>query len=175
MKSIGSYPNVRLRRNRKTDWSRRLVSESNLSSNDLIWPIFIREGKNLKEPIKSMPGVFRYSLDNIEYLVEKYQTIEDLFDLTETIRVNDFIAISQALEQKSDWEELLKLGKLAQKQYPGTTMGYYFTALSQEGLGEPKKALRTYQSAFPMNELGGISEDFLMMKAEAIKRDFGYN
>mgnify|MGYP001980282352 CR=1 FL=1 len=111
----------------------------------------------------------------IEYLVEKYQTIEDLFDLTETIRVNDFIAISQALEQKSDWEELLKLGKLAQKQYPGTTMGYYFTALSQEGLGEPKKALRTYQSAFPMNELGGISEDFLMMKAEAIKRDFGYN
>ena len=71
MKSIGSYPSVRLRRNRKTEWSRRLVNENNLSSNDLIWPIFIREGKNLKEPIKSMPGVFRYSLDNIEYLVEK--------------------------------------------------------------------------------------------------------
>ena len=71
MKNIGSYPNVRLRRNRKTDWSRRLVSESNLSSNDLIWPIFIREGRNIKEPIKSMPGVFRYSLDKIENLVEK--------------------------------------------------------------------------------------------------------
>ena len=37
MKNIGSYPNVRLRRNRKTEWSRRLVSESNLSPNDLIW------------------------------------------------------------------------------------------------------------------------------------------
>jgi len=71
MKNIGSYPNVRLRRNRKTDWSRRLVSENNLSSNDLIWPIFIREGKNIKEPVKSMPGVFRYSLDKIEVLVEK--------------------------------------------------------------------------------------------------------
>ena len=48
MKNIGSYPNIRLRRNRKTDWSRRLVRESNLSANDLIWPIFIREGKNIK-------------------------------------------------------------------------------------------------------------------------------
>ena len=71
MKNVGSYPNVRLRRNRKTEWSRRLVSESNLSPNDLIWPIFIREGQNIKEPVKSMPGVFRYTLDKIENLVEK--------------------------------------------------------------------------------------------------------
>ena len=71
MKDIGSYPNVRLRRNRKAEWSRRLVSESNLSTNDLIWPIFIREGKNIKESIKSMPGVYRHSLDKIEGLVEK--------------------------------------------------------------------------------------------------------
>jgi len=71
MKNIGSYPDVRLRRNRKTDWSRRLVSENNLSPNDLIWPIFIRDGKNIKEPVKSMPGVFRYTLDKIEDLVEK--------------------------------------------------------------------------------------------------------
>ena len=48
MKNIGSYPNIRLRRNRKTDWSRRLVRESALSTNDLIWPIFISEGKNIK-------------------------------------------------------------------------------------------------------------------------------
>ena len=71
MKSIGSYPSVRLRRNRKTEWSRRLVNENNLSSNDLIWPIFIREGKNLKEPIKTMPGVYRYTLDKLEYLIEE--------------------------------------------------------------------------------------------------------
>jgi len=71
MKNIGSYPQVRLRRNRKSDWSRRLVRESSLSASDLIWPIFIREGKNIKEPIKSMPGVYRYSLDKIEQLVER--------------------------------------------------------------------------------------------------------
>jgi len=71
MKIVGSYPKVRLRRNRKTDWSRRLVRENTLSSSDLIWPIFITEGKNIKEPIKSMPGVYRYSLDKVENLVEK--------------------------------------------------------------------------------------------------------
>ena len=71
MKSIGSYPNVRLRRNRKTEWSRRLVCENNLSTNDLIWPIFIREGKNIKESVKTMPGIYRYTLDKIEGLVEK--------------------------------------------------------------------------------------------------------
>ena len=71
MRNLGAYPQVRLRRNRKTEWSRRLVSENNLSPNDLIWPIFIREGKNVKEPIKSMPGVYRYTIDKIESLIDK--------------------------------------------------------------------------------------------------------
>ena len=71
MKNIGSYPSIRLRRNRKTEWSRRLVSEDNLSTNDLIWPIFIRDGKNIKEPVKTMPGIYRYTIDKIENLVEK--------------------------------------------------------------------------------------------------------
>ena len=71
MKNLGSFPNVRLRRNRKAAWSRALVRENNLASNDLIWPIFIREGKNIKESINSMPGVYRYSLDKIESLVER--------------------------------------------------------------------------------------------------------
>ena len=71
MKLIGSYPNTRLRRNRKTDWSRRLVSENTLSVNDLIWPIFLTDGKNQKNQISTMPGVYRYSVDRLEKIVEK--------------------------------------------------------------------------------------------------------
>ena len=71
MKLLGKYPSTRLRRNRKKDWSRRLVRENTLSCDDLIWPIFIRDGKKIKEPIKSMPGVYRYSIDNLEKVVEK--------------------------------------------------------------------------------------------------------
>ena len=70
MKNPGSYPNTRLRRNRKKEWARRLVQENTLSANDLIWPIFICEGKNVKEQIKSMPGVYRHSIDRLEKLVE---------------------------------------------------------------------------------------------------------
>ena len=71
MKLIGSYPNTRLRRNRKTDWSRNLVSENTLSANDLIWPIFLTDGKNQKNQISTMPGVYRYSVDKLEKIVEK--------------------------------------------------------------------------------------------------------
>ena len=67
----GKYPNLRLRRNRKFDWTRRLVEESSLSSNDFILPIFLTEGKNKIQSIKTMPGVYRYSIDMIENLVER--------------------------------------------------------------------------------------------------------
>ena len=53
----------RLRRMRKADWSRRLVQENRLTVDDLIWPIFVVDGENLREPIAAMPGVFRLSLD----------------------------------------------------------------------------------------------------------------
>jgi porphobilinogen synthase len=54
---------VRLRRNRKADWTRRLVRENTLSVDDLIWPVFLCEGENTGQPIASMPGVERFSID----------------------------------------------------------------------------------------------------------------
>ncbi|VTZ50839.1 Delta-aminolevulinic acid dehydratase [Methylocella tundrae] len=56
-------PLLRLRRNRKADWARRLVRENVLTPADLIWPIFVCEGVNLREPISSLPGVDRLSID----------------------------------------------------------------------------------------------------------------
>jgi len=59
----GSFPNTRLRRVRRDDWSRRLVREKGLTVDDLIWPLFVCEGENLREPVPSMPGVERLSID----------------------------------------------------------------------------------------------------------------
>ena len=67
----GKYPNLRLRRNRKQDWIRRLVQENELSVNDLILPIFVMEGKNKTQQIKSMPGVLRYTVDKVPLLLDK--------------------------------------------------------------------------------------------------------
>ena len=67
----GKYPNLRMRRNRKHKWVRRLVEENKLSTNDLIMPIFITEGKNKKQKIENMPYVWRYSIDKLGVILDK--------------------------------------------------------------------------------------------------------
>ena len=67
----GNYPKLRLRRSRKYNWSRRLVQENNLSYNDFILPIFLTEGKRKKIPIKTMPNVYRYSIDKLSNVIDK--------------------------------------------------------------------------------------------------------
>ena len=60
-----AYPRTRMRRNRKADWARRLVSENRLSADDLIWPVFVIDGVNRREAVSSMPGVDRLSIDHL--------------------------------------------------------------------------------------------------------------
>jgi porphobilinogen synthase len=67
----GKYPSLRLRRNRKYDWTRRLVQENTLSSSDFILPIFLIDGRNKKEKISSMPDVYRYTIDRISQIIDK--------------------------------------------------------------------------------------------------------
>ena len=67
----GKYPNLRLRRNRKQPWIRRLTQENMLSPDDFILPIFLIDGKNKKEKIKSMSDVYRYSIDRIGQIIDK--------------------------------------------------------------------------------------------------------
>jgi len=65
MVAWGRYPRTRLRRNRRDEWSRALVAENKLTADDLIWPIFVAEGKGLRDPVRSMPGVARVSIDEL--------------------------------------------------------------------------------------------------------------
>ena len=65
----GKFPSLRLRRSRKYSWSRRLIQENSLSANDLILPIFLIDGKNNKQIIKTMPGVFRYTIDKLDTVI----------------------------------------------------------------------------------------------------------
>ena len=61
----GAFPRVRMRRNRAEPWRRRLVAEHTLAVEDLIWPVFVREGTNTAEPVPSMPGVQRLTVDRL--------------------------------------------------------------------------------------------------------------
>ncbi len=112
----GKFPNLRLRRSRKYDWSRRLVEENNLTPNDFILPIFVIDGKNKKLPIKSMPNVYRYTLDKLNYVVDK--AIKDglpmiaLFPYTDNKKKN--ILGTEALNEEN---LVCKAIKLIKKKY----------------------------------------------------------
>ena len=67
---LNNFPNTRMRRIRQSRWIRNLIEENTISSNDMIWPIFLNEGSNVKEEIDTMPGVFRYSVDNLNEIVD---------------------------------------------------------------------------------------------------------
>lgn len=65
MQTLGQFPQVRMRRMRHDDFSRRLMRENVLTVNDLILPVFVKEGKGDRQPIPTMPGVVRYTLDEL--------------------------------------------------------------------------------------------------------------
>jgi porphobilinogen synthase len=69
--NFADFPANRPRRLRRDDFSRRLVRENQLSPNDLIYPVFVLEGQGIEQPVQSMPGVSRYSLDHLLHVAEE--------------------------------------------------------------------------------------------------------
>ena len=90
----GKFPSLRLRRNRKFDWTRRLIQESSLSPNDLILPIFLIDGKNKIQSIKTMPGIYRYSVDKLGKIIDRAISLKipmvALFPYTNSKLKNEF-------------------------------------------------------------------------------------
>ncbi|MGC1205213.1 MAG: alpha/beta hydrolase-fold protein [Flavobacteriaceae bacterium] len=118
--------------------------------------------------------ILKLETSPVLYLQEKYQTISDLFGIEKQILINDFKAISAAIEKNRTFESYQELSKMARKAYPETILSNYYLARFYEETGETKKAMRTYQSAYILNEIAGITKDAVMEKAELIKEDFGY-
>ena len=118
--------------------------------------------------------IIKLDTSPVDYLTEKYETIEDLFGIKKQILINDFRAIAAAINKSKKFEYYESLGKLARKQYPNTLLGNYYLGRFFEETGEAKKAMKTYQSAYVLEEIGGITKDQVLELAEQIKADFGY-
>ena len=117
MRIVGKFPNTRLRRVRNSKWMRRLISENDLSINDLILPIFVREGKNKIESIKTMPGVNRYSIDKLHTIMSKVRKYKipmvALFPYTPENKKDNF-----GSESLNENNLICKSLKLLKKEYP---------------------------------------------------------
>ena len=102
------------------------------------------------------------------------QTIDDLFGIDKTILINDFRAIAAAIKKSKKFEYFEPLGKLARKQYPNTLVRKLLFRTLLRRNRDPKKAMKTYQSAYILEEIGGITKDHVLELSEQIKADFGY-
>lgn len=118
--------------------------------------------------------VVAYNGPVYEYLIKKYGLIEELFEFRKPMSLNDFMAIYSAALKKEDLTSLNELSKIAKKEYPDTMLGFYLEAEFLERSGEPKKALRTYEKAFGMQEIDFLTRDHAMQRIDQIKQDFGW-
>jgi len=119
-------------------------------------------------------SILKLESSPVDYLVEKYQTIKDLFGIDKPILINDFKAVAAAIKKTKKFEYFEALGKLARNQYPNTLLGNYYLGRFYEETGETKKAMKTYQSAYILEEAAGITKDHVLELSEQIKADFGY-
>ncbi len=142
----GNFPNLRLRRSRKNDWSRRLIAENNLSPSDFILPVFLTNGKNKKQSISSMPGVYRYSLDKLSLVIDKALKLKlpmiALFPYTNKIDKNKFG--TEALNEDNLVCKALKLIKKKYRNEIGVMCDVAldpYTSHGQDGLVKNKYVL----------------------------------
>jgi predicted alpha/beta superfamily hydrolase len=109
-----------------------------------------------------------------KYLEDKYAMIEQLFGFRKPMSLNDVMAIYAGIRKKDDFESLKPLSDLCKREFPETMLGFYFEGEYYEELGEPKKALRTFEKAFGMQEIDFLTKDRALEKIDALKSDFGY-
>lgn len=144
-------------------------------------------GKAIPSAIESMFSIYspisrkdyneillQTSVSPSQYLAEKYTSIEELYGLKKKISLNDFMAVYNAIEKTKNWEEYKDLYKMANDHYPGTMLGTFFEARYEEETGNPKRAMRIYQNAYGQKSIAFLNADYMLDKAEAIKKDFGY-
>lgn len=109
-----------------------------------------------------------------DYLTTKYKTIEDLFGFKKDVDLNDLMAVYAGIRKKEDFDSLKPLSDLCKREFPATMLGFYFEGEYYEQMGEPKKALRTFEKAFGMEEIDFLTKEMALEKIDALKADFGY-
>ena len=106
----------------------------------------------------------------VDYLIKKYELLEKTFNMKLTIRLNDFKAIEAAILKNNAYPEFDQLAQLAKKNYPKSMLADYEMAQLYEKTGDIKKAIKTYQSAFQKEEIGDLTKDMMLDRADELKK-----
>ena len=109
-----------------------------------------------------------------DYLLNKYKVIEDLFGIKKTVDLNDVMAVYAGIRKKEDFGSLKPLSDMCKVEFPESMLGFYFEGEYYEQQGEPKKALKTFEKAFIMEEIDFLTKEMALEKIDALKADFGF-
>lgn len=106
----------------------------------------------------------------VDYLTKKYEVMEKSLNIKMPIRLNDFKAIEAAILKNKAYNEFDQLSYLAQKNYPKSMLSDYHMAMMYEKKGDLKRAQKAYQNAFNKQEIGDLTKDMMLTKADELKK-----
>lgn len=130
---------------------------------------FIFDGYQPISMVEFQEKIVKLESGYTQYLIDKYTNLEEKMGLKVTPRLTDFKAIEAAILKNKAYPELQDLSKYAEKHYPKTTLSVYHQALYFEKMGEYKRAIKTYNSAFTKEAIRELSKDFMLSRAERLK------
>lgn len=131
---------------------------------DQIFDIYKPLGeKELKEKVLTYDG----TLD--KYIEKRYNRIENLFGIQMPIPEEEFEKVVKVADERDDLESLEKIGKLANKKLPESSLGTYYLALHAEKMGKTKKATKLYESALTLQETAHFNKEFIMSQLDKLK------
>lgn len=107
--------------------------------------------------------------DYVGYLTKKYDLIEKSFGIKMPIRVNDFKAIEAAILKNNAFAEFEQLAAISKKSYPKAMLSQYHMGMFYEKTGDTKKASKAYMNAYLLDEIGDLTKDFMLEKADEMK------
>lgn len=105
----------------------------------------------------------------VDYLKNKYEVLEKALGIKMPIRLNDFKAIEAAILKNKAYNEFELLAQLSKKMYPKSMLGDYHMAMYYENTGDIKNAVRYYQNGFQMQEIGDLTKDMMLGKADELR------
>jgi len=118
--------------------------------------------------------ISKLEIPPLDYLLNKYELIKDFYDIEKRISINDFMAIEEYIELNEMYEFFDDLSKLAIQEYPETILPSYYKGRFYEETGNPRKAMHIYRSAYNMDNVSGLTKDYLIELADKIKSDFNF-
>ena len=105
----------------------------------------------------------------VDYLKNKYETLDKALGIKMNIRINDFRAIEAAIIKNKAYGEFEQLAQLSHKMYPKSMLGDYHMAMYYENTGDVKNAVKYYQNAFQQQPIGELTKDMMLAKADELR------